>query len=44
VAAAGLLLPLLVGARAHMRQREAEIEAELQEIVSKARADSRLAR
>ena len=45
VAAAGLLLPFLVAARTHMRRRrEAEMEAELQEMLAEARADSELLR
>jgi hypothetical protein len=39
VAAAGLLLPILVGVRTHLRRRrEAAMEAELQEIVAEGRA------
>jgi hypothetical protein len=45
VAAAGLLLPFLVAARTHMRRRrEAAMEAELQEMVSEARAGAPLRR
>jgi hypothetical protein len=45
VALGGLLLPFLAAARVHMRRRrEAEMEAELQEIVAEGRAGSRLLR